>query len=246
MFTAGPGFFNRAVSGSGDPYFAFVKSLNHFDGSNGSTTITDQISGTTWSVSGSAQLSNAHVKFGTTALSLPGSSYVPSGNTAALWKPFTDGVAAWTIEGFFYPTTVSGPLIVFDCGAVGTDTTGVALNINGSAQVDFLWARSTSGTYCARITGGTVSANAWHYIKIYYNPSASTGTKLQVWLDGSMIGQADPSSPSSGNPSSTMNFGRYVNGNSLFFQGYLDEFRMTAGVARNADNTVPTAPFPDS
>ncbi|MGO4699793.1 hypothetical protein [Dyella sp. 2RAB6] len=228
-----------------NPPWANVFSLLHFNGTNGSTTITDQVATSTWSASGGAQLSSAWAQFGATSLSLGGSGYVASTLAASAWKPFTDGVAAWTIEGFFRPTTSGSTVCIFDCGGIGTDTIGIGLDVMANGKLDFVWAKGTSGTYCARITGGSVSVNASHYFKVSFDPARGAGTKLQLYMDNVLIGQVDPSAPSSSNPSSAISIGRYVVGNSLFFTGYIDELRFTQGVALPG-STIPSTPFPDS
>ncbi|MGO4700680.1 hypothetical protein [Dyella sp. 2RAB6] len=85
-----------------------------------------------------------------------------------------------------------------------------------NAKLDFVWARGTGGTYCARITGGSVSVNATHYFKVSFDPACGAGTKLQLYMGNVLIGQADPCAPSSSNPSSAISIVRYVVGNSLF------------------------------
>src|SRR5690606_34123168 len=80
---------------STDPYWSSVSSLLHFNGSNGSTTFTDE-KGVGWTASGDAEISTAQSKFGGSSLSLDGTGDWLDASNAG----FTFGTGDFTIEAW--------------------------------------------------------------------------------------------------------------------------------------------------
>jgi hypothetical protein len=92
----------------GDPNFGSVVALLHFDGTNGSTTFTDQ-KGNTWTAVSGAKISTAQSKFGGASLLLNGSSdYATVPNFAGL----DFGSGNFTIEGWVRPANVTSNQVI--------------------------------------------------------------------------------------------------------------------------------------
>ena len=86
------------------------------------------------------------------------------------------------------------------------------------------------------VEAGAVSADTWHHGAI----TRQSGT-IRIFLDGTLVDS------SAGNTRALLinRVGRCVNRND--FNGYIDDVRITKGVARyTASFTAPTAPFPDA
>lgn len=213
-----------------DPYFANVTSLIHFDGTNGSTTFTDQIPGRTWSIgSGSPILNTTTPKFGTASLKNTGSSYVDSNSDDGL----AFGTGDFTVEGWFRPVS-TGTLMWFDMRTALSQprvclyTASGALNyyVNGAVRI--------TGAY-------NITTTNWHHIAV-----SRVSGQTRVFVNGTQVGStwADTTDYTAGRirfgtAGDTPGFGSHA--------GYTDSFRVTKGVGRYTANFVPPQrAFPNS
>lgn len=211
----------KPSAGSGDPYWANTSSLLHFDGSNGSTSFTDE-KGKIWTPSGNAQISTAQSRFG------GASGYFDGTGDWIDVAPSTDyqfGTGPFTIEGFFYSLPRSQNRAIFSIMSNWTLylTAGDVLTLfDGSTNI---------------LGAGFRNNNNWHYFALLFD-----GTNIKISADGGSFS----SSPFSMNLSSTnFRIGAAANGTSNFY-GYIDEFRITKGIARYPTApAVPSSPFPN-
>lgn len=219
----------RFVSAATDPFFANVKSLLHFDGANGSTTITDQIAGHAWSVLSNAALSTAQAKFGPSSLVLDGANDAAQATSA----DFIVGNGDFTAEGWIYPNILPVNWIIFDQRPDGTQ--GVYPTVYASdSQLKFFTDSAD------RITGGTIAPGAWQHWA--YCRASGTG---RLFLAGTQVGAnfADANNYI-GN---RIRLGASGFDTGLGMVGFQDDYRLTVGVARYTSNfTPPTAAFPNS
>jgi len=248
------GHFLRAASRPFDPYFANVSLLLHGNGANGSTTITDNSpSPKTLTANGNAQISTAQSKFGGSSIAFDGNGdFVTTPNSAA-WN---FGTGDLTIEAWVYIAGNSAPDLDNTRGATicatwtaATPISGWALTIRGSSATTgtgLQFATWNSGNATYQIANTTISQSTWNHLAV----SISGGTR-RLFLNGSpltssssSIGSGSTPAESYGNPlriggAQTSNYKSELN-------GYIDELRITKGVARyNASFTLPIAPFAD-
>lgn len=216
-----------------DPYRSQVSLLLHGDGANGSTTITDSSpTPKTVTAVGDAKISTAQSKFGGSSIAFDGSGdylSIPSN------IDFRLGAENFTIEFWIRYNTVSGVQILFDTRPTAGTGLYPVIYSNGATLSYFTNASD-------RITVlNAVAAGAWYYVALVKNSGL---TKL--YLNGLQVGSAYADSND------------YLCGPLLFigndsytpalyaFNGYIDDLRITKGVARYTANfTPPTAPFPD-
>lgn len=180
-------------------------------------------------------LSNAQAKFGATGMSFSGSS--------SLELPFNSNAVAFgsgdfTIEAWVYPTLQSGTQTIF----YGQ---GDGVSVSGSSLVCYISASAVnSDIYCGSSPYSVASpnppANKWSHIAYVRN-----GSTWRTYLNGVQVASAAVSG--------TMNVGTathrpkigVVAASSSPFTGYIDEFRITKGVARYTSSFNPlTVPFP--
>lgn len=226
---------------AGDANFSDVSLLLPFDGSNGSTTFTDKSgSPKTVTASGNAQISTAQSKFGGTSGAFDGSGDFL---TSAYNTAFDLGSGDFTVEAWIYPTTLSGVKIVATTrNAAGSDG-GFVLFTNGSALAAQCWG-PTAGTILgsASSASGTLTVNAWSHVAYCRNGSA-----FRVFVNGTVgatTGSSSSAVVSTGRP---LLIGTDPSTTGRDFAGYMDELRITKGVARYTANfTPPTAAFPTS
>lgn len=237
--SAGFGLIPAAASGGGggtDPYFANVASLLHFDGADGSTTITD-VTGKAWAAAGNAQLDTAQSMFGGSSLLLDGSGdYVSAGSHA----DFGFGAGDYTIEGFARVAAATGGVqTFFDNRTAANDGISIfATDVGGTTG------RVSVGSNTAFIITSASSAyalNTWFHLALVRD-----GTTLYLYIGGVAAGSVTDSrtyaSASSAFIGSQYNVSAHLN-------GHVDEFRATKGVCRYPGGvpfTPPTAAFPDS
>jgi len=221
---------------TGDAYYPQVSALLHFDGTNGSTVITDNSKNnlTVTSVNGAA-ISTAQSKFGGASCFFDGTNDYLSIPANSIFQFDGD----FTVECWFYCTAAN-----FSSGLIGLfGRNTYAFNNGGFPRIEFNSAAKALLTYAANTTivgTTTVTVNTWHHIAVvrysgviafYLNGvsqgSAAYSTSIPATYDV-LIGNAPWSSV-------------YPN---LYFQGYIDEFRITNGYARYTGAfTPPTAAF---
>lgn len=207
------------------PAFSTVSSLLHFDGTNASTTITDQIVANTWSCTGTAALSTAQFTYGTASLLVPGSGN--SGISTTTNSGWNVGSGDWAIEFRWKYSGVpqTSPRIfqtrngdIF-CGiGLYTDPTGIitlTLSSNGSSF------------NVLNTTIMLVSLTDWSEIVVQRR-----GTLIECFLNGiltysSSIGAASLYY----NAADTIIIGGNVSGVSRSMNAYIDEFRFIKGAS---------------
>jgi hypothetical protein len=209
----------------GDPDFANVSLLLHMNGSNSSTTFTDSSSNAiTVTGYGNAQISTAQSKFG------GASAYFDGNNdyllTASSLAPLQMGTGDFTVEMFIRPTS-----------SVASYKALLALT---DESIDNFYILSGQLVwYNSGTAAGTIAVDTWYHVA-----ASRQGTSLRVFIDGVLINTSTNSN--------NITLGRVAVGgpgalNGDWFQGWIDELRITKGVARYTANFAPpTAPFPDA
>ena len=221
-----------------DEEFGNVSLLLHGDGTNGSTTIVDSSSSPkTVTAVGDAQISTAQSKFG-------GSSIAFDGNGDYLGLPavpdFAFGTGNFTVETWVYISSYA-PID----GYALIDT--IPIGGLGSRTNAFVWIITTSGKLDVFSDGGfrglstsIVPLSQWVHLALVRN-----GTTWQYYINGVKDGTEYTYSRDLSLAQGAL-IGRIGDGNTYFFNGYIDDVRITKGVARYTANfTPPTAPFPD-
>jgi hypothetical protein len=217
-----------------DPQYGSVSLLLHGNGTNGSTTITDNSpSPKTVTAVGNAQISTAQSKFGGSSIAFDGTGdylTVPS-NTA-----FAFGTDDFTIECWVW----FGPAIntygrIIQCGdyASGGDWQLVRWENTNPAQIAFDMQAGSPRMQSSIL----ISQNTWAHVAV-----TRSGSTVRMFIDGI----------SAGSVTSSLNLTKSVitvGANSAGLEahnGYIDDLRITKGIARYTSNfTPPAAPFPD-
>jgi len=213
-----------------DPFFSNVSLLLHMDGT-GSTFLDSSGSPKTITANGDATQSTAQSKFGGKSAFFDG-----SGDSVS----FADiqlGIGNFTIELWFRTdsSTQYAQLIGNESGL----TTGFTVLINNNSSTGGQIAVFRAGVLAVQSSSGDWSDGAWHFLAL-----VRSGATVALYIDGTLYG--------SGNDSGSYDGGNYYLGTNNFYPGrdlagYIDELRITKGIARYTANfTPPTAAFPDS
>jgi hypothetical protein len=213
-----------------DPDFSSVSLLLHGDGINGSTTIVDSsLLPKTVTAVGNAQISTAIVDpfgradAGVIELGLNGYATAPAGSS------FSFGTGDFTIETWVYRANGENNNI-WGNGGAGPGSFGFYI-LNNKLRADFYFGAAFTGS-------STLGFDEWYHIAF-----TRKGDTFRWFLNGTVDHQSTPGNQN--NTSNLCELGRIWQGteNQLI---YIDDFRITKGVARYTGNfTPPTAPFPD-
>jgi hypothetical protein len=236
-----------------DPSFASVSLLLHGNGANNSTSIIDSSpSPKTITAVGNAKISTAIADpFGNSTsgvLALDGSGdYLTAANNSSL--NFDGG--DFTIECWFYAAALPGSNQ--DGARVGNLAAYGGNFFGGNAQGYEFFVDFTNNTLTLGKPGSpnqtrcnfTFSLNTWYHVAY-----ARAETTNRLFINGqSMTIAANTFSPVT-SPTGVLRIGSFrffSGGYNHDFNGYIDELRITKGVARYTSTfTPPTAPFPDS
>lgn len=212
----------------------YTKSLLHFDGADASTTFTDE-SGKTWTASGNAQLDTDQYKFGSASLLLDGTGdniYVPDSDdfyldanswTIDLWVRF-NSLPSNSNSVFLYSqhSDANNHFYFKFYNTAGTYLYEVRNRENGSNTVNF-----------QKVT--SFSPNTWYHVALVRN-----GSTWYIFQDGTLVGTTTTDADAIGD----FTEGIHVGGNTFFgstqgLNGWIDEFRLTNGIARWTSNFTP-------
>jgi len=214
-----------------DPQFGSVSLLLHGNGANGSTTITDSSpTPKTVTAVGNAQISTTQSKFGGASIAFDGTGdYLDIGSNSA----FGYGLNNFTIEFWVYRNASAVLQVLLD-HRVGTSVR-VAPTIYISSNSVYYY---TDGNN--RIMGGTLASTQWVHVAL-----SRSGSSTRLFLDGVQTGSTY--SDTNNYIDSPVRVGGANDGSSVAsINGYIDDLRITKGIARYTSNfTPPTAPFPD-
>jgi len=226
----------------GDPDFSSVSLLLHLDGTNGSTTFTDNSSSPkTVTAVGSAQISTAEAKFGQSLLLNTANSYVNYLTTPDN-VGFQFSTGAFTLEAWIY--LISKPLNIAAIIATNTAsfTTGsYYFVVDSNNKLQF----GGSGiSISALISASTISTGQWYHVA-----ATRSGTTTRIFINGTLEDTETGDTTSYNYSTDNLLIGRngWDSSGTQGFHGYIDEVRITKGVARyTASFTAPTVPFFDS
>lgn len=212
-----------------------VKLLMHCDGIDNSIKFVDERHHVFTKV-GNTCLKSLQKKFGGTSLYFDGAGDYGSFSASS---DFNIGEANFTMEFFVFPreTTNANP-IVFAVGTPGA-VNAIWLTVDGSGNAlkyDF-FAGNSSTMMPLLVSTSNVVYDQWAHIRITRSADA-----WYLFVDGVLECTANYTGSATNASSAIYIGGTAVTDNQYF--GYLDEIRLTVGVARStADFTVPTALF---
>ena len=241
-----PTYEDPIVTGTVYDYnYPQVSLLLNGDGTNGSTVFTDLSSSPkTVTAYDNTQISTSVKKYGTGSIYFDGNGDYLS---VAYNAGFGFGSNNFTIECWAYIssfTPSSGPVFASNWGnppsygawAFGAGNNGgvtLSVNLRNSSAADFQISAPAS----------TVTTSQWYHYAV-----TRTGSTFYIFVNGVQKATGTYSTALDNN-STPILLGRqaYNYDNYGSFNGYIDDFRITNGVARYTQNfTPPTAPLPTS
>jgi hypothetical protein len=235
-----------------DPYlYTNTVLLLKGDGTNGSTTILDssKVAGGPKTVAavGNAQISTAQSAFpGGASIALDGTGDYLS---VPVNSDLSFGTGNFTIELWLYIAANSSQDVDLNRGAE------IVTSANGATNFTIFGIRgnsSTTGTGLALVNRvsnidssvtytGTIAQATWHHVAF-----VRSGTTTSIYFNGTSVASGTLANQTINQVNPTRIGGLDLSGYNHFLNGYIDDLRITKGIARYTANfTPPTAPFPD-
>jgi hypothetical protein len=211
-----------------DPLIASTSLLLRGNGTNGSTSFTDESpNNLTITNNGSVTVNTTTKKYGTGSMAFSGSNYLKN---SGLGYVTAYGTADFTFEFWFnWSNSISSANLIFDCRPDGGTGNHFCVYITSASILRFFSNGATA------IEGsGTISTNTWYHLAICRNNGIT-----KMFLNGTQTGS---SYSDSNNYTGVIN-GPRIGGSSAIsadsFVGYIDDFRITKGYARYTANFTP-------
>jgi len=183
---------------------------------------------------GNAQVDTSVVKYGTGSMKFDGSGdylFQPNGVN----QNFAFGTGNFTIECWLYLNTVSGDQVITDFRAVNdARTTAFSFSTTGTALKVYI-----NGN---RSLGGTLAINTWYHIALVRNGTGSNN--LTAYINGTATGTT--ATLTENLTDTSIQIGAVAGGGVAQLNGFIDDLRITKGVARYTTTfTPPGGPFPN-
>lgn len=225
-----------------DNAFNDVISLVQFVGSNNSQNFIDSsVYGNVISYDGNPVISSNQKRFGDTSLKLTGNDYL----TVYPGSDFSLSNQDFTIEMWVYRTAVNDTNYADALICSRNDVCWIGVGVNPDGRLGYSVSAS-KGSWDIRLgvdpgqpRGNIVlNLNQWYHIALVRKNNTFTG-----YVNG-QIDQSFSSSASVSDLSSGYNIGKWHDGYNRKWIGYIDNVRMTRGIARyNESFSVPATPF---
>lgn len=214
---------------------SYTKSLLHFDGADGSTTFTDE-AGHNWAVTNDSQIDTAQSVFGGASGYFHETDRIYANDHADWRLDDGDNSKKWTID---FRLRFNGD----PSGSTNQYLMGQYVDANNSWYFGYV---NTNYLYFTIKSGGSVIVSpawawnpadaTWYHIAIVKDGTNGYG----VAVNGSFIGAFQTDTDPMPDFAAVMTIGRWE-GNGAGLIGWLDEFRLSKGIARWTSNFTPPA-----
>ena len=233
-----------------DPHFSDTVLLLGFEGSNGSTGapgMTDESFAAHGNaeVLGDAAISTAQFDTGTSSLSLSGVS--PTSvrfEDSDDWTLSSSNSDEFTIECSVYFTAIgTDDVLIAQYFISPSIAWGLQTDTNPTDEFQFRFSTDGAAFEDVVSSGAALTTGVWYRLAV---DKDATG-KIRLYKDGTMVGSATPADSSILNIADAITIGATASGTKNM-TGFMDEIRITKGVARYASDGgyAVSVPFPRS
>ena len=217
--------FVEGSTAATDPNFSSVVLLLPFDGNYSDASP----NGVTVTVVGSPSFSSSVAKFGESWLTTDGGS-----NYLTIPGSSLNIGTTFTVEGWVRTTQSASQQYVFERRDSG-NAAFFELQLNSSSNIVTVRSGGTGRSYSI-----TVSTNTWYHFAI-----VGDGSNTYLYWDGTQQSPAIAASNAGSTSDGQLTIGRSFFSATAEFRGYIDDLRITAGVARYSTSfTPPTSAYP--
>lgn len=183
---------------------------------------------------GNSQVSTSVKKYGTGSIYFDGTGdYLSAPVPSPMNQGHTFGTGDFTVEYWIYPVSnTSGAIVDLRSSPSGPGASSYSDYLDSTGKFALFFGASTY------LSTSVIPTGEWTHVAV-----SRSGSNLRVFLNGTQNGATVNNSQSLAG--GTLLIGNNRNMNAPFY-GYLDDLRITKGVARYTSNfTPPTAPFPN-
>jgi RHS repeat-associated protein len=245
-FTAGftPGYVEQvnpnatatptATATSVPGFDANVVSLLHMDGADASTSFVD-LTGKTWTASGNVQVDTAQKIFGSASGLFDGTGdYISTSNHT----DFDFGGGDFTIDARVRLNSLATTQTIISKRAAGVYGP-MLLRYNGTNGKWEFYSSQNGTTWGVILSGGSAVVNTWYHIAAVRN-----GNVWTLYINGASVSTVTASGSVSTNTNNIVIGAADTTGTAANFNGWIDEVRISKGIARWTSNfTPPTMPY---
>jgi hypothetical protein len=183
---------------------------------------------------GNAQISTSVKKYGTGSLYFDGTGDYLS----AIDSPNTEfGASDFTVEMWAYYSSTSGTPVLIDKRANTSGYSPFIFYTTGGTLVFYASSNGSSYDIANGVTIGSVTTGTWYHVA-----ASRSGSSIRLFLNGTLANTVT-SSAALVNNSDAWTIGATVGGN--YFNGYIDDLRITKYARYTANFTPSTTAFPD-
>jgi len=227
----------RVVKGTAVYTAAFTPPTSPLTAISGTSLLTNMVNGAIFDNAmmndletvGNAQISTSVKKYGTGSIAFDGTGdyLIPPSSQNVSW-----GTGDFTIEGWFYWNSLAS-----ESAIVWGNGVGWVLYIYPANKLQ--WGRVSPKTPANLLTGSTsLSTGQWYHIAV----TRSSGT-VKLWVNG----VSDGTVTDADNYSASGKLAIGISHSSEYFNGYIDDLRITKGYARYTTTfTPPTSALSDT
>jgi hypothetical protein len=217
----------------------YTKLLLHFDGDDSSTLFVDSSPNPkVFTASGDAQIDTAQSKFGGASGLFDGTGdYIASLDHS----DFTLGSSDFTIDTWFQ-TSAGSAIQLFLCGQMDSAGTPTSLSFyierrSTNDRIRFLCFQGAATNFAVESLAAYTNAvnPGWHHLAVVRN-----GSNLLMFIDG-VLQQTTAISGAINNSANSFAIGRGGEVASNTWNGWIDEFRLSVGIARWTSAFAPSA-----
>jgi hypothetical protein len=205
-----------------------TKALLHFDGADTSTTFTD-VTGRVWTANGNAQLDTAQKKIGTASALFDGTGdWIQTADS----EDFNVGSGDFTLEYFVRRNTNGTTQYI--CGQYdGATDMNLFMQFIPTNTIKINMRTTVPSTKQLDSTTAITDTN-WHHIVV-----ERYGNTMSLYIDGVSEDSEDVTGLTFMNATTVFSIGRAGTVASNYFNGWIDEFRITKGSAKYMANFTP-------
>ncbi len=196
--------------------------------------ITDAAAKNVLETVGNAGISTTQSKWGGSAMAFDGSGdYL----TFPITPLITSLGPTYTIEAWIYLANITGVKAIYSTSVASTANYGYFIFYVNGSSLGF-YNRAATGGAETGIVAGTLSANTWTHVAISVNSNSG-----RLYINGTQVGSTTTINTTTFTPVYNTIGADILQGYN--FNGYINDLRITRGLARYTANfTAPTTAFP--
>jgi hypothetical protein len=192
----------------------------------------DKSQSTRLTLGGNAAASTAQYKYSTHSIAFDGTGdylEIPYSDEIMRWWD-TDYTMEYWIRANAFGQTGEGKTNFMTHGTLNSTTDYWSMGPTNSGGIKWFW---WSGTTNEFFTSTAITLNTWHHLAFVYDKSTTTA---KIYIDGTLEASTTVSTTPQVNSSYPLYIGHGAN---AAFNGYIEDFRISKGLARYSTNFTP-------